>query len=122
MVEHDEGVDQIAVDKIRTARERVMQRAAHFVRRHDNALYALHADAGVVDAVEGPAAKQREQVHYFRVQLRARHCDVGEFRCRRRHQPRYDVTFTPLLGRTLARVYGSRVDEPETTRNYGDGR
>ena len=56
MVEHDEGVDQIAVDKIRPARKRVMQRAANFVRRLDNALHTPHADAGVVDTVEWAAA------------------------------------------------------------------
>ncbi len=97
MVEHDERVDEITVDEIRPACERVTQRAADFAGNLDNTAHTAHADAGVVDAIEGPAAQQREQVHDFRVQSRVRHGDVGDFRCRRCHHPRYHIPFTPLL-------------------------
>lgn len=60
VVEHDEGVGQVAIDKICPAREWVVQRAADFVRRLDNALHTSNADAGVIDAGERPAGGQRE--------------------------------------------------------------
>lgn len=64
MVGHDKSVGQIAVDKIRSAHEGVVQRSADLARGLDNALHIPNGDARVVYAVEGTPFRRREQVRH----------------------------------------------------------